>query len=103
MKRNSKLMDNDIPLRSQIRTLRVLLLGTIIIFTLYAIRFQNMYSEIWVNYQSSVELNRQILDVVRETRKIAQQISEHCQEVIHLNQEVSGLVQWILELLEFVR
>lgn len=29
MKRNSKLMDNDIPLRSQIRTLRILLLGTI--------------------------------------------------------------------------
>lgn len=30
-------MDNDISLRSQIRTLRVLLLGTIIMFTLYAI------------------------------------------------------------------
>lgn len=95
MKRNSKLMDNDIPLRSQIRTLRILLLGTIIMFTLYAIRFQNMYSEIWVNYQSSIELNRQILDAVRETRKIAQQISGHCQEV-------SRLVQWILALFGFV-
>lgn len=95
MKRNSKLMDNDISLRSQIRTLRILLLGTIIMFTLYAIRFQNMYSEIWVNYQSSVELNRQILASVQETREIAQRISEYCQEV-------SRLVQWILALFEFV-
>lgn len=95
MKRNSKLMDNDIPLRSQIRTLRILLLGTIIMFTLYAIRFQNMYSEIWANYQSSVELNRQILASVQETREIAQRISEYYQGV-------SRLVQWILALFEFV-
>ena len=85
-----RVAENDYTsLQGQIRVQRAFLLAIILVFTMYAIRFQNLYLKIQEQYQSVVETSRYLQEQY-------QVMSENCQEILHLNQETSVLIQNVL-------
>ena len=100
--RKLKVQEDDISLKQQIKTQRIFFLILLIISTMYAIRFQNLYLEIWGYYQSSIDSDRQFLEQYHEITEMAQQISENNQKMFRLNQEMFESIQKILDIFGFV-
>ena len=100
--RKLKVQEDDISLKQQIKTQRIFFLILLIVSTMYAIRFQNLYLEIWGYYQSSIDSDRQFLEQYHEITEMAQQISENNQKMFRLNQEMFESIQKILDIFGFV-
>ena len=100
--RKLKVQEDDISLKQQIKKQRIFFLILLIISTMYAIRFQNLYLEIWGYYQSSIDSDRQFLEQYHEITEMAQQISENNQKMFRLNQEMFESIQKILDIFGFV-
>ncbi|RKJ18384.1 hypothetical protein D7X48_18055 [bacterium D16-50] len=98
--RQGKPYNDDIPLQHQIRTLRVLLLASVIVGVLNTIHLQNLYSDVHSHHRTSAVLVGQLREQYREMTDMAQQIFDGHQEMAQMLQEMSEFRQKVLGFLQ---
>lgn len=98
--RQGKSYNDDIPLQHQIRTLRVLLLASIIVGVLNTVHLQNLYSDGHSHYRTWAASVGQLQEQYLEMTGMAQQMFDSHHEMAQMLQETSGLVREILNVFE---
>ena len=89
-KKVKKRKDGDVPLQSQIRALRALLLASIIVFTMHFIRFQNLYYQLLEKYQEVTEYQQEAFYLTQKVHDVIQEHLEVDQEILDIFDSVLG-------------